>query len=288
MDLKKKWIHILAGLKPRFRNCEENAQLEYCIVGIQLRYNSAMNTKQTEWIFGIHAIDAAIERHPENIIEVVVAKNSHNPRLDESIEAAKNLGLKTSYQSLQILNKHCKQRHQGIIALIKVPKLPDEIDLKKDIKEIENPFILVLDNIEDPRNLGACLRSADAAGVDMVIFPKHKSAGLTPVAKKTAAGAADSLKIYQVTNIVKALEILKDNGIWISGTDLADDSTSIYQSDLKGSIAIVLGNEGKGIRPLVRKHCDFLVHIPMFGTVQSLNVSVATGIVLFEALRQRS
>ena len=246
-----------------------------------------MNKTQTEWVFGIHAIDAAIERHPENIIEIVIAKNSRNPRLDNSIQTANNLGLKISYQSLQALNKHCKERHQGIITLIKVPKLPDESDLKNDIGKIDTPFILILDNIEDPRNLGACLRSADAAGVDMVIFPKHKSAGLTPVAKKTAAGAADSLKIYQVTNIVKALEILKDNGVWISGTDLADNSTSIYQSDLKGSVAIVLGNEGKGIRPLVRKHCDFLVHIPMFGTVQSLNVSVATGIVLFEATRQR-
>ncbi len=247
-----------------------------------------MNKTQTEWIFGIHAIDAAIERHPENIIEIVIAKNSRNPRLDNSIQTANSLGLKISYQSLQALNKHCKERHQGIIALIKVPKLPDESDLKNDIGKIDTPFILILDNIEDPRNLGACLRSADAAGIDMVIFPKHKSAGLTPVAKKTAAGAADSLKIYQVTNIVKALEILKDNGVWISGTDLADNSTSIYQSDLKGSVAIVLGNEGKGIRPLVRKHCDFLVHIPMFGTVQSLNVSVATGIVLFEAVRQRA
>lgn len=247
-----------------------------------------MNKTQTEWIFGIHAIDAAIERHPENIIEIVIAKNSQNPRLDSCVQVANNLGLKISYQALQLLKKHCKERHQGIIALIKVPKLPDEGDLKNDIKEINTPLILVLDNIEDPRNLGACLRSADAAGVDLVIFPKHKSAGLTPVAKKTAAGAADSLKIYQVTNIVKALEILKDNGVWISGADLADDSTSIYQSDLTGSVAIVLGNEGKGIRPLVRKHCDFLVHAPMFGTVQSLNVSVAAGIVLFEAVRQRS
>jgi 23S rRNA (guanosine2251-2'-O)-methyltransferase len=246
-----------------------------------------MNKNQTEWIYGIHATESALQRHPENIVEILIAKNSRNPRLDNSIQTANILGLKISYQSLQALNKHCKERHQGIIALIKVPKLPDEGDLKKDIKQLDTPFILILDNIEDPRNLGACLRSADAAGVDMVIFPKHKSAGLTPVAKKTAAGAADSLKIYQVTNIVKSLEILKDNGIWIAGTDLAEGSTSIYATDLKGAIGIVLGNEGKGIRPLVRKHCDFLIHIPMQGTVQSLNVSVATGIALFEVRRQR-
>ena len=247
-----------------------------------------MNKAQTEWIYGIHAIDSAIQKHPENIIQIVIAKNSRNPRLDTSIQAAQNLGLKISYETLQHLNKHCKERHQGIIALIKIAKLPDENDLKNDIKDLDSPFILILDNIEDPRNLGACLRSADAAGVDMVIFPKHKSSGLTPVAKKTAAGAADSLKIYQVTNIVKSLEILKDNGVWIAGTDLAEGSKSIYATDLKGAIGIVLGNEGKGIRPLVRKHCDFLMHIPMYGTVQSLNVSVATGIALFEVKRQRS
>ena len=247
-----------------------------------------MNKIQTEWVFGIHALDSAIERHPENIIQIVVAKNSRNQRLEHSIELAQKLGLKLSYEPLQYLNKHCKERHQGIIALVRVPKLADESDLKNDIGKLDTPLILILDNIEDPRNFGACLRSADAAGVDLVIFPKHKSTGLTPVAKKTAAGAADSLKIYQVTNIVKALEILKDNGVWIAGTDLVEGSSSIYQSDLKGSLGIVLGNEGKGIRPLVRKHCDFLIHIPMFGTVQSLNVSVATGIVLFEALRQRS
>ncbi len=246
-----------------------------------------MNKTQTEWIFGIHALDSAISQHPENIVQIVVAQNSRNPRLDGIISTAKNLGIQLSYEKLQYLNKHCKERHQGIIALIKIPKLPDESDLKSDIAGFKSPLILILDNIEDPRNLGACLRSADAAGVDMVIFPKHKSAGITPVAKKTAAGAAETLKIYQVTNIVKALEILKDNGVWIAGTDCDDGSKSIYETDLKGSLAIVLGNEGKGIRPLVKKHCDFIINIPMFGTVQSLNVSVATGITLFEAMRQR-
>jgi 23S rRNA (guanosine2251-2'-O)-methyltransferase len=246
-----------------------------------------MYKTQTEWIFGIHALDSAILRNPENIVQIMMAKDNTNQRLDGIVAAAKQLGLKITHEPIGHLNRHCKERHQGIIALIKVPKLPDESDLKQYIKTIETPIILVLDNIEDPRNLGACLRSADAAGVDLVIIPKHKSAGLTPVAKKTAAGAADSLKIYQVTNIVKSLEILKDNGVWVAGTDLAEGSKSIYQSDMQGALALVLGNEGKGIRPLVKKHCDFLIHIPMYGSVQSLNVSVATGIVLFEASRQR-
>ena len=151
-----------------------------------------MSKAQTEWIYGIHSLDSALAQHPENIVQIVIANNNRNPRLDSLIEAAKKLGLQLSFEKLQVLNKHCKERHQGIIALIKVPKLPDESDLKTDIVGLESPLILILDNIEDPRNLGACLRSADAAGVDMVIFPKHKSAGITPVAKKTAAGAAET------------------------------------------------------------------------------------------------
>ena len=251
-------------------------------------YNSRMNKNQTEWVFGIHALESVLEQSPENIIHIMVAGNSNNPRLQKIISLARDLGLKLTKESVNKLNSQCKDRHQGVIALIKVSRLPDESDLKRDISQYEAPLILVLDNIEDPRNVGACLRSADAAGVDLVIFPKHKAAGLTATARKTAAGAAETLRIYQVTNIVSALEILKNNGIWVAGTDCDADSKSIYQSDLTGALALVMGNEGKGIRPLVKKHCDFLVHIPMAGTVQSLNISVATGITLFEALRQRT
>ena len=251
-------------------------------------YNSRMNKSQTEWVFGIHALESVLEQSPENIIHIMVAGNSNNPRLQKIISLARDLGLKLTKESVNKLNSQCKDRHQGVIALIKVSRLPDESDLKRDISQYEAPLILVLDNIEDPRNVGACLRSADAAGVDLVIFPKHKAAGLTATARKTAAGAAETLRIYQVTNIVSALEILKNNGIWVAGTDCDADSKSIYQSDLTGALALVMGNEGKGIRPLVKKHCDFLVHIPMAGTVQSLNISVATGITLFEALRQRT
>lgn len=246
-----------------------------------------MKKSQTQWIFGIHAIESAINRHPENIVQILVTKDSKNPRLEPIVKHAKQLGLKLKFEMVGNLNRHCKQRHQGVIALIRIPKLPDENDLKAEIAKLDSPLILILDSIEDPRNLGACLRSADAAGVNAVIFSKHKSATITPVAAKTAAGAAETLKIYQVTNIVKAIEILKDNNVWIAGTDLGEGSQVIYQANLTGALGLVLGNEGKGIRPLVRKHCDFLIHIPMFGTVQSLNVSVATGITLFEAKRQR-
>lgn len=252
-----------------------------------LPYNSAMSKTQTQWIFGIHAINSALQKHPEQIIKIVIAQNTSNRRLDEIDETAKKLGIKRSREPLAFLNRHCKDRHQDVIAVIKVPRLPDEHDLKKHIAEWNNPLILVLDNLEDPRNLGACLRSADAVGVNAVIIPKHKSASITPVTRKTAAGAADSLNIYQVTNIANTLIMLKDNGLWVTGTDCEEHSKNLYQTDMSGPLAIVMGNEGKGIRPLVKKHCDFLIHIPMFGTVQSLNVSVATGITLFETMRQR-
>ncbi len=247
-----------------------------------------MKKQQTHWIFGFHAIESAVEKQPENIIEIMFDASSKNSRGTKLTNNAKNLGLKLTPASAKKLNQYCKERHHGIIALLRVAKLADENQLKHDIKTLTQPLILILDTIEDPRNLGACLRSADAAGVDCVIFSKHKSSGMTPVTNKTAAGAVENLKIYQVTNIVKAIEILKDNGVWIAATDCNAGSKSIYQTDLTGSFAIVLGNEGKGVRPLVKKHSDYLVHIPMYGAVQSLNVSVATGIALFEARRQRA
>ncbi|MGJ8663881.1 MAG: 23S rRNA (guanosine(2251)-2'-O)-methyltransferase RlmB, partial [Marinicella sp.] len=146
----------------------------------------------------------------------------------------------------------------------------------------------VLDCIEDPRNLGACLRSADAAGVNAVVFGKDKSASITPVTHKTAAGAVEHLDIFQVTNLVRAIETMKEAGVWIYGTALEENSQNIYQTDLTGPVAIVMGNEGKGLRHLVKQSCDHLIHIPMSGEVQSLNVSVATGVALFEVTRQRA
>lgn len=161
-------------------------------------------------------------------------------------------------------------------------------------KELENflnsidgaPFLLILDTVQDPHNLGACLRSANAAGVHAVIIPKDKSVGITDVVKKVACGAAEVTPVFQVTNLARAIEMLKEKGIWIYGT--ADDAeTTIYQQDFKGPIALVMGNEGFGMRRLTRDLCDFLFKIPMYGTVECLNVSVATGVCLFEVVRQK-
>lgn len=172
-------------------------------------------------------------------------------------------------------------------ARIKSPALLNENDLEILIKETEaKPLFLILDGIQDPHNLGACLRTADACQVTAVIIPKDRSATLTASVRKVASGAAESVPIIQVTNLVRTLEYLKKLGVWIMGTN-GKAETSLYQVDLKGPVAIALGAEGAGLRRLTEEHCDILMHIPMLGVVESLNVSVAAGVCLYEAIRQR-
>jgi 23S rRNA (guanosine2251-2'-O)-methyltransferase len=177
--------------------------------------------------------------------------------------------------------------HQGIVARV-VPAGPlREEDLLMRLAELSHPpLLLVLDGVQDPHNLGACLRTADAAGVDAVIVPKDRAAGLTPVARKVAAGAAETVPLVMVTNLARTLRSLKEQDVWIVGTD-GDAETVHYAADLKGPLALVLGAEGTGMRRLTRECCDLVVRLPLEGTVESLNVSVATGVVLYEALRQR-
>ena len=239
------------------------------------------------WIFGIHAVESALKNHPEDVIQIVVVKNPSNKRLLRVIEWIRSQKLHITYENIEYLDAQVSDRHQGIIAHIAKTNYKSEKQLKQDVTTWDQPLILVLDNLEDPRNLGACLRSADAVGVTAVIMTKNKSAPITAITRKTAAGAVDHLAIYQVSNLARALEIIKEAGVWVYGTDCSEESNSIYQTDLKGSVAIVVGNEGKGLRHLVKQQCDHLIHIPMDGSVQSLNVSVATGISLFEAKRQR-
>ena len=164
----------------------------------------------------------------------------------------------------------------------------DESDLLELVDKTKNPpFLLILDNVQDPHNLGACLRSADAAGVHAVVIPKDRSVGVTETVRLVACGAAESVPIAQVTNLARVLTQLKKSGLWIVGTTDTAEKT-LYEVDLTGPIAMIMGSEGKGLRRLTSEHCDFLVRIPMVGSVESLNVSVATGVCLFEALRQRN
>ena len=177
--------------------------------------------------------------------------------------------------------------HQGVLAWVRSPKPRLEKDLPDLLQGLDRPpFLLILDGVQDPHNLGACLRTADAAGVHAVIAPKDNAAGLTPTVCKVASGAAETVAYVQVTNLARAMDRLKEQGIWLTGT-AGEATTDVYQADLKGPLGLVMGAEGSGLRRLTRERCDHLVRLPMLGRVESLNVSVATGICLYEALRQR-
>jgi len=176
--------------------------------------------------------------------------------------------------------------HQGVVAGVAPDRQWQEADIEALVAGSKQPLLLVLDGVTDPHNLGACLRTADATGVTAVIVPKDKSASLNPTARKVASGAAETTPFIQVTNLARCLRELQDLGVWLIGTAGESDAT-VYDADFTGPVALVMGAEGKGMRRLTREHCDLLVKIPMQGQVESLNVSVATGVCLFEALRQR-
>lgn len=237
-------------------------------------------------IFGIHAVENALKSG--QVTEVWVLRESKNKRLNKLKHTLDNSQVNSHWVSALDLDKMCTEKHQGVVAKVSQLQIHGEKQLKEQLAHWEDPLLLILDSIEDPRNLGACLRSADAAGVTAVVITKNQSAPITAVTRTTAAGAVDHLALFQVSNLARAMESIKQAGVWIYGTDCSENSQSIYQTDLTGAVAIVVGNEGKGMRHLVKEKCDHLIHIPMAGEVQSLNVSVATGVTLFEVVRQRS
>ncbi len=241
-----------------------------------------------ETVFGLHAVESLIRNAPERVRSLYVQQSRHDKRLHALVTMAREAGLHPRQTEREELDEMADGRHQGVVARCEAGGRQYH---EKDIPSLlagldEPPFVLVLDGVTDPHNLGACLRSADAAGVHLVIAPKDKSVGLTPVVRKVACGAAETIPFIQVTNLVRALEHLKKAGIWIAGA-AGEAEQELYQADLKGPIAVALGAEGAGLRRLTREHCDFLIKIPMAGSVSSLNVSVATGIFLFEVVRRR-
>ncbi|PSJ39290.1 23S rRNA (guanosine(2251)-2'-O)-methyltransferase RlmB [Zobellella taiwanensis] len=241
----------------------------------------------SELIFGIHALDAVLESHPEHILEVWLLKGRDDARLQGLQGRLQAAGVKVQFAGRQTLDgKADGHQHQGVVARVKAQPALNEADLDALLGSLTAPLLLVLDGVTDPHNLGACLRTADAAGVHGVIVPRDKSAGLTPVARKVACGAAEVVPLFQVTNLSRTLRSLQDKGVWVVGT-AGEADHSLYQAKLTGPLALVMGAEGKGMRRLTREHCDELVSIPMAGSVSSLNVSVATGICLFEMVRQR-
>lgn len=240
-----------------------------------------------ELIFGFHALDALLDVHPETILEVWMLKGRNDERLNALQARLLEVGVKTQLANRSALDNKAKGgQHQGIVAQVQAAPTLNETDLEQLLASQETPFLLVLDGVTDPHNLGACLRTADAAGVHGVIVPKDNSASLTPVVRKVACGAAEVVPLFQVTNLARTLRLLQDKGIWIVGT-AGEADHSVYQSTFKGALALVMGAEEKGMRRLTREHCDELVSIPMAGSVSSLNVSVATGVCLFEMVRQR-
>ncbi|CAK0758884.1 23S rRNA 2'-O-ribose G2251 methyltransferase [Gammaproteobacteria bacterium] len=235
-------------------------------------------------VHGIHATCAALAQGRVQVLWLDGSRR--DPRLQMLREAA--AAIPCHEIERKMLDRMVPgARHQGVVARCVGQPILDENDLSAFLKILSDPpFLLVLDGVQDPHNLGACLRSADAAGVHAVIAPRDRAAGITSVVRKVASGAAEVVPFVQVTNLARVLRALKADGIWVAGTD-SNAPLSLHQANLTGPLALVMGTESQGLRRIVIEHCDFLVHIPMLGSVESLNVSVATGICLFEALRQR-
>lgn len=247
--------------------------------------------QQHEWLYGIHALTAVLEREPQRILEIYIAKGRDDERLHRLINLARKNGLGIQFCNKKILDDKAQgESHQGIVARAQPAKALTENDLDAIIAHAQNigkaPFLLVLDGVTDPHNLGAVLRSADAAGVDAVIVPKDKSASMNATVRKVACGAADVIPLIQVTNLSRTLAELQEKAIWVVGT-AGEAKQSVFDCKMNGPIALVMGAEGKGMRRLTRERCDELIKLPMHGSVSSLNVSVATGICLYEILRQR-
>jgi 23S rRNA (guanosine2251-2'-O)-methyltransferase len=238
------------------------------------------------YIYGLNAVSEAIKARGRAFQWVGLAKERHDLRLQRIIEECRKLGVPVRFLQRTELDRMAgNAAHQGVVAVTSAKQysgLEDVIEAKRG----EHSLIVVLDGIEDPHNLGAIIRTADAAGADGVVIPERRAVGVTGTVTKTSAGASEHLPIARVTNIARSVEELKDRNIWVVGLDERGSQT-YDEIDYKMDCALVLGAEGKGVHDLVAKKCDFLVSIPMLGKVSSLNVSVAAGVVLYEAVRQR-
>jgi 23S rRNA (guanosine2251-2'-O)-methyltransferase len=243
--------------------------------------------KRSETIYGLHAVRVLLARHPERVLTVRLAQQRDDPRAREIEKLARQ-----AERPLERVDMHALRQqlgdvaHQGVAAEISALPPWSEHELLEALQTASAPVLLALDGVQDPHNLGACLRTADACGVLALIVPRDRAAQLTPTVRKVAVGAAETTPVVAVTNLVRTLKLLKDGGLWIIGADAAATRPA-RQVDLKGPVVLVLGAEGSGLRHLTRQNCDFLVSLPQRGAVESLNVSVAAGMLLYERLRQR-
>ena len=246
----------------------------------------------TDTVFGYHSVESLIRSEPRRVSALHVQAGRQDKRMHALCELCRNQGVSVLPCAKAELDALVTGRHQGVVAVLdsrvggEAGGMISEADLTEHLSHVAAPLILILDGVTDPHNLGACLRSADAADVTAVVFPKDKSADVTDVARKVASGAAETVPWVRVTNLARTIESLKQAGVWVIGTD-GDAEETLYEQDMNGPCALVLGSEGAGMRRLTRDLCDFVVKLPMAGSVSSLNVSVAAGICLFEAVRQR-
>ncbi|MWV12247.1 23S rRNA (guanosine(2251)-2'-O)-methyltransferase RlmB [Pseudomonas sp. L-22-4S-12] len=242
---------------------------------------------QLEKVYGVHAVEALLRHHPKRVKQLWLAESRHDPRVQTLVELAGQNRVAVGHKDRRELDEWAEGVHQGVVAEVSPSQVWGEAMLEELLDRREGPpLLLVLDGVTDPHNLGACLRTADAAGALAVIVPKDKSATLNATVRKVACGAAEVIPLVAVTNLARTLEKLQQRGLWLVGT-AGEAEQELYQQDLTGPTVLIMGAEGKGMRRLTRDHCDYLVKLPMSGSVSSLNVSVATGVCLFEAVRQR-
>ena len=247
-------------------------------------------SRAEEIIYGVHSVRAILERHPERVLTVRLGDRRDNPRLHELEELARRQGRPVQRIDAERLRQLVGDvTHQGVVA--EVSPLPpwSEDDLLDSLQNVQKPLLLALDGVQDPHNLGACLRTADACGVLAVIVPRDRAAQLTPTVRKVAVGAAETTPVVAVTNLVRTLKLLKEADLWVVGADAeVEGAKPPREVDLTLGTVLVMGAEGTGLRHLTRQTCDWMVKLPQLGAVESLNVSVAAGMLLYEALRQRA
>lgn len=247
-----------------------------------------MMSSSNRTVYGINSVRALLNSNAK-IYEIYVSQERKDTRIVEVLDAVAQKNIKIYTLAMEKLNqKFPDVVHQGVVAIANPISEYNEKDLENLLEKNSNPkLILILDGVTDPHNLGASIRSADGAGVDFVVIPKDKSAKVTPVTAKAASGALEFVPLVRVTNLGRTIDMLKQSGVWVYGAD-GQAKDSLFNMDLKGSIALVMGSEGSGLRRLTKDKCDGLFHLPQMGGVSSLNVSVASGVCLYEALRQRS
>ena len=241
-----------------------------------------------EKIYGVHAVEALLRHHPKRVKQVWLAESRQAPRIQALLALAAESRVSVGNCERREMDAWVEGVHQGVVAEVSPSQVWGEAMLEELLDRSEGvPLLLVLDGVTDPHNLGACLRTADAAGALAVIVPKDKSATLNATVRKVACGAAEVIPLVAVTNLARTLEKLQQRGLWLVGT-AGEAEQELYQQDMTGPTVLVMGAEGKGMRRLTREHCDYRVRLPMAGSVSSLNVSVAAGVCLFEAVRQRA